>query len=110
MLLAFTLSMPQRSSWNGRWSGEDKPYVVVKNVSNSQKYQGKYKKIVETGYFSYSFGDGWVARINVGVVDAKECAKLRRSSAVFFCGYEWMIKSICEIGSIIAPSEQGKIN
>lgn len=27
MILSFTLSMPGRSSWNGRWSGETRRYV-----------------------------------------------------------------------------------
>lgn len=85
-LYAFTLSMPSNNSWNGKWSGQDKPYVIVRAV-NAKKYKP------EPGSYRYSFGDGWVACVEVREVDGKESRRLRKISQGF-CGYNWMIDEI----------------
>lgn len=90
MILSFILSMPGASSWNGKWSGEGTLYArVVKFGKNSKTV----KDILDKGYFSYSFGDGWRAGVTVKEVDVKEAAKIRKHSTGF-CGYDWMIESI----------------
>jgi hypothetical protein len=91
MILSFTLSMPCNNSWNGRWSGEKQNYVVCRSVRSTEKANS----IIAKGYFSYSFGDGWVAAVKVRQVDKNEAAKLHRSSDGF-CGYDWMIQSIID--------------
>jgi hypothetical protein len=97
MLVAFELSMPNRASWNGKWSGEERRYVRVVNVGASKKAREKYQKLV--GRHHYSFGDGWVAAVGVREVERSEAGKLRRASNGF-CGYDWMIESLRMHGEI----------
>lgn len=87
--MIFELSMPSNNSWNGKWSGEDRKYTVAKKVTD--------KKAAELQeYYSYNFGDGWVAGITI-----RE-AKPRERATNKFCGYEWMIDSILWHGEIRA--------
>jgi hypothetical protein len=99
MLVAFTLSMPGRNSWDGRWSGEDRLYVVVEKVSDVRA-----SEIVAGGPYYYNWSDGWGARIDVRAVDGKEARKLRSKSAGF-CGYEWMVNTIRLYGKPMADHE-----
>jgi len=99
MILAFRLSMPGVSSWNGRWSGEGRDYVKVVNLGRTQKAEKKGRALVEKGSFYHSFGDGWTACVSVEEVDARQAATLRRKSAGF-CGYDWMVESIRWHGEI----------
>jgi len=99
MILCFKLSMPNNNSWNGKWSGDGRFYAIVKNFGKTQKANVKAQEILDTGYFSYNFGDGWCAGISVTKVDAKESAKTRRKS-LGFCGYDWMVESIIDKGMI----------
>ena len=103
MLLCFTLSMPSNNAWNGKWTGEKNLYSRIVNIGNTKKRLEKGKRILEEGYFSYNFGDGWVARIDVKEVKAIEAAKIRKISCGF-CGYDWMIESILDNLDILAPS------
>lgn len=96
MMLAFTLSMPNRASWNGRWSGEDDVYAIIKTFRGN-KQLAVAEKILDTGYYHYSFGDGWAAGISVKEVDSAEASKLRRRSKGF-CGYDWMVDTIIRFG------------
>ena len=98
-LAAFTLGMPGKASWNGRWSGEGKLYAIVRRVTNPP--------VELFGYHSYSWSDGWCASVEVRVVDSKEAAKLRKRSAGF-CGYDWMVDSLLMDGRILAPHERAK--
>lgn len=98
-LLLFTLSMPNVGSWNGKWTGEGKPYIIVDCLL--KRDADKAKAILDKGYFHYSFGDGWAAGITVKeIMDRKEAAKLRKKSAGFF-GYNWMVDSIMKNGKIL---------
>jgi len=94
MLLSFKLSMPNNNSWDGKWSGEGRPYVLVQSISPKRA-----EPILEKGYYHYSFGDGWSAGIHVGEVTAAQARRLRKQS-VGFCGYDWMIDSIKMHGEI----------
>lgn len=103
MLISFELSMPSNNSWDGRWSGQDDVYVVVRRFSKMPEVDGKQ---LAGGRFSYSFGDGWVAAVTVRVVTSAAAAKLRKQSKGF-CGYNWMIDSILSYGKIYAdPPER----
>lgn len=97
MLLSFKLSMPNNNSWNGKWSGEGRPYVKVRSI----RARGVAGPILQKGYYHYSFGDGWSAGIHVEEVTASQARKLRKES-VGFCGYDWMIDSIFTHGEIRA--------
>jgi len=105
MKLCFTLRMPNVGSWNGRWSGENNLYARIISIGRSNIAIEKAKEIMAKGYYYYDFGDGWGAAITVKEVDAKEAAKIERKSKGF-CGYEWMIRSIQEIGIIKPPSQR----
>lgn len=95
MLIAFTLSMPNNNSWNGRWSGEDRVFVRVKSIRSTKTCE---KLLAKSNHY-YNFGDGWGANVNVCEVNRSEAASLRKKSAGF-CGYDWMIDSILTHGDI----------
>lgn len=104
MKLVFELSMPGRSSWNGRWSGENNLYAVVENFTTNKR-KSKASQILESQPYFYRWDDGWAARINVRAVESKESASIKRRSKGF-CGYEWMIRSILDHGAIYASRDE----
>lgn len=79
--------MPSNNSWNSRWSGEGNKYTVAKTVTDK-----KAKTLLD--YYTYSFGDGWVAGVTVRL------AKPREKVTNKFCGYNWMVDSILLNGDI----------
>lgn len=87
--LIFELSMPSNNAWNGKWSGAESKYTVSKTVTDKAA-----KRIKD--YYSYAFGDGWVAAVTV------RKAKPREKATGKFCGYNWMIDSIVYHGEIKA--------
>ena len=95
ILVCFELSMPSMASWNGRWSGEDKLYAVIRSL----------KTLPKKDYYSYEWSDGWRAGVSVRQVDSKEAAKIRRNSSGF-CGYDWMVTSIIDRGKIETSEER----
>lgn len=99
MAVVFKLSMPSNNSWNGKWSGEENLYAIVK-PETTKKAKERNNKIVGES-FCYSFGDGWVAKVEVSLVDTKTATKIRKQSKGF-CGYNWMIDSILQHGEIRA--------
>jgi hypothetical protein len=115
--LSFELTMPNVGSWNGKWTGSDKKYFVIRKLDNETAdkimkdakstpiYEGFFQpKLV--GYsplrenYYYNFGDGWGANICVEQVDAKEASR-RRKKSIGFYGYEWMVDSIIRFGDIL---------
>lgn len=102
MLLSFELSMPSNNAWNGRWTGVDSLYAVVRSFHKMPEADGKP---LAGSRFSYSFGDGWVAAITIREVTSPAAAKLRKQSKGF-CGYEWMISSILRHGKILADEPE----
>lgn len=98
MLVSFELSMPSNNAWNGKWTGEGNCYARVREYDEVPAPDGKG---IAPRYFTYSFGDGWMARVDVRVVDQAEADKLAQKSNGF-CGYDWMIASIERHGKILA--------
>ena len=96
-MIIFTLSMPNRGSWNGRWSGENRVYARIFHNNDVPK------DIIGKDFY-YNWDDGWYACVSVAKVDSKEAAKIRKKSAGF-CGYDWMIRSIIKHGEIIVEEE-----
>jgi hypothetical protein len=88
--------MPSNNAWNGKWSGADKMYVRTRSFSRQSA-----AKILERLNYSYDFGDGWRASVEVSEVTGDHKRKLDKASAGF-CGYEWMIDSIIAHGKITA--------
>lgn len=92
MILQFKLTMPNRGSWDGKWSGDDDNYVMERNI-----IAHKAKKLLEKGNYRYNWSDGWSANIEVRRITG--LSKVERTSDGF-CGYGWMVDSIIEHGEI----------
>ena len=95
--VAFVLTMPGAASWNGKWSGEGSLYARVRRIS-----QRRADEIA--GSHGYSWSDGWRASVEVKIVDAAESRRLNKNTQGF-CGYDWMVNSIIEVGHIKAGSD-----
>lgn len=92
----FELSMPNRGSWNGGWSGASDKYV------KSRELPLKGNDNVKDGaYHYYNFGDGWGAGITVRIVDGAKAKNAEIKGSKGFCGYDWMIDSIMKNGKIV---------
>jgi len=98
--------MPNVGSWNGKWTGENNLYVIIKKLGRSKKAIQRVKELSELGSCYYNFGDGWGASVSIKAVDAKDAAKFRRASKGF-CAYDWMVDTILEFGKIL-NDEQAK--
>lgn len=96
-MIAFILTMPNRGSWNGRWSGENDLHAIVKPEKSVPK------DIIGKS-FLYRWDDGWLACVSVEKVDCREGNKIRKKSRGF-CGYNWMVESIIKKGVIEYKAE-----
>lgn len=100
MLVVFKLSMPNVGSWNGKWTGAENLYAVIRNVTADQC------TAIDGKSFYYNFGDGWGASVSARrVANQRESRSIRKDSKGF-CGYEWMIDSIIAHGKIQTEAEQ----
>jgi hypothetical protein len=91
----FRLSMPNRASWNGKWSGEDRNYTLLRSVNDDQAAQ------LDGRSWSYGWSDGWRAEVSARVV--RDETTLKPSHG--FHGYDWMVASILRYGKIYADHE-----
>ena len=96
LLIAYILTMPNRGSWDGRWSGEKNLYAVIKRYTTKS---GKQKAVTRVGKYHYRWSDGWGANVQCKIIDAVEARKMRKASKGF-CNYEWMIEEIERYGRI----------
>lgn len=91
-MIVFELTMPNRGSWNGKWSQEERHFVrCYKEKDVPIKYWDRD--------FYYYWDDGWTACVSVKKVSYVEAKKLEKASDGF-CGYDWMISSIIKCGKI----------
>jgi hypothetical protein len=97
--LEFRLSMPNRGSWNGGWSGAERRYSIVKSLPDRRVLALLGGK--DRGSWGYNFGDGWFASVEARVVPKGE--RLPKSDG--FCGYDWMVVSILADGDIYGPMQ-----
>ena len=95
----FKLSMPGRASWNGRWSGEDRNYTIVRSMSRTAAEALVGEKNHAT--WSHRWSDGWLAVVEARIVRAGE--RLKKSDG--FSGYDWMVANIIAHGSTCAPGQ-----
>lgn len=108
MILSFELTMPNAGSWNGRWTGANKKYYVIRKASKLFISKQDYLKELFTkgrDNWYYNFGDGWGANVCVEIIDSAEASK-RKKASKGFCGYEWMIDSIINYGDIKPQSQR----
>lgn len=91
-MIAFELTMPNKGSWNGKWSQEGQLFVRCRD-----------QRCVPREYwndsFFYRWDSGWTACVTTRQVTAAEAKKLERKSKGFY-GYDWMIDSIIRYGDI----------
>lgn len=95
-MIVFELTMPNRGSWNGHWSGENRRHIRT-------RYERKVPKEIWDKDFYYRWDDGWTACVSVRKMPAKEARKLE-SASNGFCGYDWMINSLLIHKEIRKPS------
>lgn len=93
-MIVFELSMPNRASWNGKWSGQDSIHVIIKKEINVPK------DVIGKSFY-YQWDDGWGAEIKVYKINSnsKEYRKLKKLNKGF-CGYNWMVDSIIKFKEI----------
>lgn len=92
----FMLTMPAVGSWNGKWTGAGEFYAVTKKILERGK---QLYPNLRQGNYSYDFGDGWRANINVEFVTPSKAKEIEKK-AKGFMNYEWMIASILKHGKI----------
>ena len=97
MKVAFILSMPNRGSWNGGWSGADKVHAIIKDFAPT--------KAPPEGSHYYNFGDGWGASVQVNHIDGAKSRELKKKNAGF-SGYDWMVDSIVWYGKIMNDAQR----
>ena len=94
-MIIFELTMPNRGSWNGKWSGDGNLFVRVR------KEKDVPKELWDKSFY-YRWDDGWTACVTTTHMSATEARKLESKSAGFQ-GYDWMISSIIKNGYIEKP-------
>lgn len=98
--VAYVLSMPNKGSWDGKWTGEKDVHVRCRKICD-KAWNNRVTKEPELAgkSFYHDFGDGWTAKIEVKEVTEKEARALKKRS-VGFAGYDWMIASLIYSGDI----------
>lgn len=95
--IEFRLSMPSVASWNGKWTGEGKNYVIYKNFSNKRCEELGIGENGKTWY--HRWDDGWTACVSARIMKTGE----RKTKSDGFCGYDWMINNIIIYDSTEKP-------
>ena len=97
--IEFRLTMPGVGSWNGKWSGEDKDYLIYRTLGDATTDSFMLGRSESS--FRHNFGDGWAARVTARVMNDGE----RKKKSAGFCGYEWMVENIISYGSTEEPKK-----
>lgn len=103
MTLLFELTMPNRGSWNGRWSGESRRHLLIRRLSNSKKNFERAEKLNGKSWY-YGWPDGWGASVSCKVIEPRT-ARIWEKLSDGFCGYDWMVDSIMARDKILANHE-----
>ena len=97
-LIAFELTMPKVSSWNNKWSDADNSHYIFRYCNKKTKdelLQGESHR-----NFSYDFGDGWVANVEMFPINLDDRVAIEVVNKGFN-GYDWMVDSILKNGNIV---------
>jgi hypothetical protein len=95
--IEFRLSMPSCGSWNGKWSGADFNYTIVRKFTDAIA-----DKLMQTASWSHRWNDGWCANISARIVPPGE--RLKKSDG--FSGYDWMVANIIDHGTAYEQQHQ----
>lgn len=97
--------MPNRGSWNGKWTGDDSRFYATRSYRDKSEQAQKLIALLNDGNISrnfyYSWGDGWGANVRLEQVSAKEARRRMKVSAGFSTYEHWMINSILDKGKIV---------
>ncbi len=104
--ISFELTMPNRGSWNGKWSGEDRRFIILKSLTDKKTKELLGQK--NSKYFSHNWSDGWCASIEARKITASNKKELRKHVKNGFQGYDWMVSNILRYGDTIKPSNEIK--
>ena len=92
--VVFRLSMPNVASWNGKWSGAGKNYVIVKKLTDKIVSElGITEEKGNSWYYGWDYG--WGAEVSARIAQKGE--RMKKSDG--FCGYGWMVDNILAYGS-----------
>ncbi len=91
MILKFELTMPNRGSWNNRWSGESEGHYRFR-VCRTKKEQERAMELNGKDFW-HRWEDGWTACVSCEIIDSKEKNRLQKKNGGFY-GYDWMCASI----------------
>lgn len=78
-------------------------FINIVSVNRTKFTLEKFSKL--HGTHSYSFGDGWIATIEVKEVTGTEKRRLDKLTQGFM-GYEWMVHSLRWYGKIMNDKER----
>jgi hypothetical protein len=98
----FRLSMPNRGSWNGRWSGEGREYLIYKTLSEKTLIRLGIEMSAAGKSWHHCWNDGWTARIRARIMASNE----RKRKSAGFCGYDWMVENILAYGDTEKPQPE----
>lgn len=92
----FKLTMPGKGSWDGKWSGENRNYTLLRDLDD------KIAAEIDGVSWMYSWSDGWCAEISARIVRDKDALEPSHG----FHGYDWMVDSILRYRRIYADHER----
>ncbi len=58
--LAFELSMPSNNSWNSKWTGEDKKYIITRQIDDPEA-----AVIYNHAPYWHDFQNNWIAQVDI---------------------------------------------
>lgn len=91
--------MPNRGSWNGKWTGDGELFSITKHYTDKRFEELNISKLLEKRNFYYCWDDGWGANVCVKEITPQEEKQIKKHTKGF-CGYDWMIDSILKYGDI----------
>ena len=92
----FKMTMPGIGSWDGKWSGSSKNYLIVRSLSDEE-----IKALGVPCSWSHHWSDRWSANVSARIMKKGERSKKTDG----FCGYDWMVDNIVRYGATVKPGQ-----